>query len=308
MTLQNIPIQFVFFSIFLFWFWNPLFAKQIQFALVPDREDIIQYEIELWKSDVLDLEIPFRVLSNPGQINLFIPDGYEYFRIRAVAKRKVRGYWTELYEVNQFGKKKKTKETPMVKIPVKTDVLVPILTKEGNSELFLTTSQIVIVPVSIGKHFKIQYRINSGPWQKSTSPELNFLKDGSYRLEYKVTNELGVSDGMQVWEFKVDSTPPETSINFLHPTFQKNGKSFISNQNPIQIFAIDSGSGINSIRYRMTCNGAQSSDYMVWNETSWKEILSSCQKDLLLEFSAIDRLGNEEIPKKIYIQKSTKGE
>lgn len=281
----------------------PLVSKQIQFTLVPDRDDIIQYEIELWKTENLDQEIPFRVLSNPGPINLYIPDGYEFFRIRAVAKRKVRGYWTEMYLASQFGKTSKPKEKPVAKVLAKTDVLVPIPTKEGFSELFLTTSKIAIVPVTIGKNFRIKYRINGGPWQKGTSPQLNFEKDGSYRLEYQVTNELGVSDGMQVWEFKVDTTPPETSFQFLTPPFIRSGNSFISSKNPLHVLSTDTGSGTTTIRYRTSCKGAPFTEYYVWNDTSWSDIQKNCLGNLLLEFSAVDRLGNEEVPKQILFQK-----
>ncbi|MGV3666976.1 MAG: LBF_2017 N-terminal domain-containing protein [Leptospira bouyouniensis] len=284
-------------------FSNPLVSKQIQFSLVPDRDDIIQYEIELWKTENLEQEIPFRVLSNPGPINLFIPDGYEYFRIRAVAKRKVRGYWTELYQTGQFGKSVKTKEKPIAKVQAKTDVLVPIPTREGASEFYLTTNKIAIVPVTIGKNFRIKYRINGGPWQKDSSPQLNFEKDGSYRLEYQVTNELGVSDGMQVWEFKVDTTPPESSIRFLNPPFFQRGTSFISPKNPLQVFATDTGSGINTIRYRTSCKGAPFTEYYVWNDSSWADIQRNCLDNFRLEISAVDRLGNEEIPKQILFQK-----
>lgn len=283
-------------------------AKQIQFALVPDREDIMQYEIELWKTDELGGEIPFRVLANPGPISLFIPDGYEFFRIRAIAKRKVRGFWTELYQVASFGKKPKPVAKPIAKIPVKTDVLVPIESSEGKPELFLTTNQITIVPTSVDKKIRIQYRINGGPWQTTTSPLLRFSKDGHYRLEYKVTNEIGVSDGMQVWEFKVDSNPPVTSISFLEPPFQKNGTTFISSKNGLLLRSSDEGSGLSNIRYRTTCGTDQVSDYNVWLESSWKDILSGCEKNILLEISAVDRLGNEEVPKQIFIQTQKKAE
>ncbi|XDD44858.1 hypothetical protein AB3N60_08955 [Leptospira sp. WS39.C2] len=294
---------FLLFSFIWFVIPIPILSKQIQFSLVPDREDILQYEIELWKTENLDSEIPFRVLANPGPINLFIPEGYEHFRIRAVAKRKVRGYWTELYQVNTFGKKPKLVEKPIVKIPVKTDVLVPIQTKEGNSELFLTAKQVTIIPTTITKKYRIKYRINQGAWQTTTSPQFNFLKDGSYRLEYKVTNELGVSDGMQVWEFKVDSTPPETRVSFLNAPYLKNGISFISPSNGILLESKDEGSGLGSIRYRTSCDGNPISEYYLWNKTTWNEIRSNCPKTLLIEISATDRLGNEEVPKQIYIQK-----
>ncbi|MGJ4733579.1 LBF_2017 N-terminal domain-containing protein [Leptospira levettii] len=286
----------------------PLHAKQIQFSLVPDREDIIQYEIELWKSDELGEEIPFRVLANPGPIHLFIPDGYEFFRIRAVAKRKVRGFWTELYQVALFGKKPKPVAKPVEKIPVKTDVLVPIPTKEGKPELFLTTNQITIVPTLADKKIRIQYRINGSPWQTTTSPLLRFSKDGNYRLEYKVTNELGVSDGMQVWEFKVDTRPPVTSISFLSPSFQKNGITYISPKNGLLLRSSDEGSGLSNIRYRSSCGDEQVSEYQIWLETSWMEILSGCEKNIRLEISAVDRLGNEEVPKQIFIQSLKKDE
>ncbi|MCW7503998.1 LBF_2017 N-terminal domain-containing protein [Leptospira paudalimensis] len=281
-------------------------AKQVQFSLVPDREDIIQYEIELWKTEELGEEIPFRVLANPGPISLFIPDGYEFFRIRAIAKRKVRGFWTEMYKVALFGKKPKPITKPIAKIPVKTDVLVPIPTKDGKPELFLTTNQITIVPTSVEKKIRIQYRINGGPWQTTTSPLLNFSKDGNYRLEYKVTNELGISDGMQVWEFKVDTKPPFTTISFLDPPFQKKGTTFMSSKNGLLLHSSDEGSGLSNIRYRTSCGDDQVSDYNVWLESSWMEILSGCDKNILLEISAVDRLGNEEVPKQIIIQTQKK--
>ncbi|EOQ88399.1 hypothetical protein LEP1GSC202_3132 [Leptospira yanagawae serovar Saopaulo str. Sao Paulo = ATCC 700523] len=286
---------------------QPLFSKQIQFSLVPDRNDIIQYELELWKTENLEQEIPFRVLSNPGPINLYIPDGYEYFRIRAVAKRKVRGYWTELYAVDTFGKKPKPKETAIAKVPVKTDVLVPIQTKDGTSELFLTSKQITIVPVTITKHFKVRYRVNGSNWQTTHSPQLDFPKDGNYRLEYKVTNELGVSDGMQIWEFQVDQTPPESKLFFQSPPFTTQKASFISPKNRLIIQSKDLGSGIGSIRFRYRCDGGSLSEYLIWNEEIYQDIDSICPGDFQLQVSAIDRLGNEEIPKTIDFKRKSKG-
>lgn len=282
----------------------PLEAKQIQFNLVPEREDIIQYEIELWKTDDLELEIPFRVLSNPGPVNLFIPEGYEFFRIRAVAKRKVRGYWTELYNVSQFGKKTKPAEKPIAKIPAKTDILVPIANEKGNQDLYLTSNKIKISSISLGKKNQIRYRINGGIWQTSSSPELEFFKDGSYQLEYKVTNELGISDGMQLWDFKVDRTPPKTVITFPIPPFIQKEYSFIGPNYPIQLKTTDNGSGVSTIRYRTTCDENETTEYYLWNDSTWKEILSSCNKTILLEISAVDRLGNEESPKKIFIHRT----
>lgn len=297
---------FVCFVLLFIAFPTKLEAKQIQFSLVPDRDDIIQYEIELWKSDDLELEIPFRVLANPGPIQLFIPEGYEFFRIRAVAKRKVRGFWTDLYNVNSFGKKPKPVEKAIAKIPVKTDVLVPILTKDGSSELFLTSKQITIVPITITKHFKVGYRVNGGIWQTTTSPQMDFPKDGNYRLEYKVTNDLGVSDGMQIWEFKVDRTPPETKFWFQTPTFRKSETTYIAPNNHLIVEAKDSGSGISSIRYRYQCEGDQFTDYFVWKEETGKDLVFICPGNFQLELSSIDRLGNEETPKSIHFQKISK--
>ncbi|TGL99418.1 LBF_2017 N-terminal domain-containing protein [Leptospira jelokensis] len=306
MNVRLCKLKIVCLLCFSFGFSNSLISKQIQFTLVPDREDIIQYELELWKSDQMDSEIPFRVLSNPGPINLFIPDGYEYFRIRAVAKRKVRGYWTELYEVNSFGKKPKARETAVAKVPVKTDVLVPIQTKDGNSELFLTSKQITIVPTTITKQFKVRYRVNGGIWQTTQSPHMDFPKDGNYRLEYKVTNELGVSDGLQIWEFKVDQTPPESKLSFQNPPFSTKQTNFVSPNNRLVIQSNDLGSGIGSIRYRYVCDGGSFSEYLIWNEESNKELYSICPGNFRLEVSAIDRLGNEEIPKTIDFIRTSK--
>ncbi|MBM9589335.1 hypothetical protein JWG41_02680 [Leptospira sp. 201903075] len=285
-------------------------SKTIRFTLEPERDDIIQYEMELWKGTSFDLEIPFRVVSNPGKIQLHIPDGYEYFRIRAVAKRQVRGFWTDLFEVNSFGKSKPKEVTKAVPRKTdKTDVLVPIPTKEGTNHFFLTENKIQVRPLAKEKiKTSVRYRINHGPWKVTGVPELSFSKDGDYRLEYQVTNELGVSDSMQIWDFSVDNTPPNTELHFEPITHRNKGKYFISSRTALQVQSDDNGSGVDTIRFRSRCGTGVRSDWYLWDpKSSWTTLIQSCSKDLEVEISATDRLGNEEIPKIIRIQKPNPG-
>ncbi|XDD52599.1 hypothetical protein AB3N62_08825 [Leptospira sp. WS4.C2] len=289
----------------------PIFSdsKTIQLILEPEREDIIQYEFELWKGTSFDLEIPFRVVSNPGKIQLYIPNGYEYFRIRAVAKRQVRGFWTELFEVNSFGKNK-PKETAKIvsQKPMKTDVIIPIPTKDGSSHFYLTESKIQVKPVTKESlKSSVRYRLNGGPWKVTKIPELTFPKDGDYRLEYQVTNELGVSDSMQIWEFSVDNTPPNTDIFWEPQTHKNKGQIYISANTNLKLQAFDLGSGVDVIRFRSSCGTSSKSEWFLWEQNSWTELLKSCVKDLEVEISATDRLGNEEIPKKIRIKQPNQG-
>lgn len=286
----------------------PIFSdsKTIQLILEPEREDIIQYEFELWKGTSFDLEIPFRVVSNPGNIQLYIPNGYEYFRIRAVAKRQVRGFWTELFEVNSFGKNK-PKETAKVvsQKPIKTDVLIPLPTKDGTNHFFLTESKIQVKPVTKQSvKTSVRYRLNGGSWKLTEIPEFFFSKDGEYRLEFQVTNELGVSDSMQVWEFSVDNTPPNTELIWDPQTHKNKGQIYISTNTNLRLQSFDLGAGVDVIRFRSSCGTSSKSKWLLWEKNSWNELLKSCVKDLEIEISASDRLGNEEIPKKIRIKQT----
>ncbi|PJZ45306.1 LBF_2017 N-terminal domain-containing protein [Leptospira brenneri] len=285
----------------------PIFSesKTLKFTLDPDRDDIIQYEFELWKEPNLDLEIPFRVLSNPGKIQLFIPNGYEYFRIRAVAKRQVRGFWTDLYTVSSFGESKPKEPTKVLSRKSNTtDVIIPIRNDEGKNRFFLTENKIQVKPI-LTQPIKssVRYRLNGGPWKVTKEPELSFSKDGDYKLEYQVTNELGVSDTMQVWEFSVDNTPPNTELHWKESLYQKKSIQYLSPKNHLELLSKDTGSGLDSIRFRSTCGQNKQSEWYLWDsKTSWTGLINSCSNDLELEISATDRLGNEEVPKKIQIK------
>ncbi|EKJ85036.1 hypothetical protein CLV96_0403 [Leptospira meyeri] len=300
---------FVFFSI---GFFFPIFSesKTIKFTLEPEREDIIQYEFELWKAPNFDLEIPFRVLANPGKIQLHIPNGYEYFRIRAVAKRQVRGFWTELYAVNSFGKPKPKEPTKIIVTkPTTTNVLVPIQKGKGNNQFYLTENKIQVKPI-LSQPMKtfVRYRVNGGPWVVTKQPELTFSSDGNYKLEYQVTNELGVSDSMQVWEFSVDKTPPKTEFHWSSLPFRKSTHYFVGPKSNLELLSTDTGSGLDSIRFRSVCGKKSPTEWYLWeNQTSWANVIHSCLEDLDLEISAIDKLGNEEVPQKIKIIHTKKG-
>ncbi|EMY69601.1 LBF_2017 N-terminal domain-containing protein [Leptospira vanthielii] len=297
------------FILLLFGTTFPIFSesKTILLILEPERDDIIQYEFELWKGTSFDLEIPFRVVANPGKIQLYIPNGYEYFRIRAVAKRQVRGFWTELFEVNSFGKNRPKETTKFVsKKPMKTDVLIPIPTKDGSSHFYLTESKIQVKPVTKESlNSSVRYRLNRGPWKVTEIPEFSFSKDGDYRLEYQVTNELGISDSMQVWEFSVDNTPPNTELLWEPNTHINKGKIYISANTNLKLQSFDLGSGVDVIRFRSSCGTSPKSKWYLWDhKNSWNELVKSCVKDLEVEISATDRLGNEEIPKRILIKQT----
>ncbi|MCW7459376.1 hypothetical protein ND856_11745 [Leptospira bandrabouensis] len=313
---MNRVSQFRFYLILLWMtsigFVFPIFSesKTIKFTLEPERDDIIQYELELWKTPNLELEIPFRVLASPGKIQLYIPHGYEYFRIRAVAKRQVRGFWTELYAVNSFGKPKQKEPSKIIaRKPATTDVLVPIPNKEGTSHFYLTENKIQVKPIlSQPMKTSVRYRVNDGPWLVTRQPELTFLKDGNYKLEYQVTNELGISDSMQVWEFSVDNTPPTTEFSWQPPFYQKASLAFVGPTTKLKLNSVDVGSGLDVIRFRTTCGMNPSSEWYSWDhETSWTNVINSCSEDMDLEISATDQLGNEEIPKKITIKRTQKG-
>ncbi|TGK79632.1 hypothetical protein EHQ23_18750 [Leptospira bourretii] len=309
------------FRLFLFWspfllvslgFFFPVFSepKTIKFTLEPERDDIIQYEFELWKEPNFDLEIPFRVVASPGKIQLFIPNGYEYFRIRAVAKRQVRGFWTELYAVNSFGKSKPKEPTKIAeRKTATTDVLVPITNKEGTNHFYLTENKIHVRPIlSQPMKTSVRYRVNGGPWVVTKQPELTFVNDGNYKLEYQVTNELGISDSMQVWEFSVDKTPPKTEFHWQSPPFRKSSLSFVGPNSHLELLANDTGAGLDSIRFRTICGKNPPSAWYLWdNQTSWTNVIHSCSEDLDLEISATDKLGNEEVPQKIKILHTKKG-
>ncbi|EMY61006.1 LBF_2017 N-terminal domain-containing protein [Leptospira terpstrae] len=308
------PFEYYIFLFLLFGLSLPIYSdtKTIRFTLEPEREDIIQYEFELWKGRSFDLEIPFRVLSNPGKIQLYIPNGYEYFRIRAVAKRQVRGFWTDLYEVNSFGKTKQKESAKFVaKNQTKTDVIIPIATKEGRNHFFLTESKIQVKPITKETlRTSVRYRLNGGVWKITQVPEFTFSKDGDYKLEYQVTNELGISDSMQVSEFSVDNTPPNTEFLWEPQTYQNKGQKYISANSSLKLQSIDLGSGLDTIRYRSNCEGGQKTDWFLWDpKNSWPTLLQSCSKnkDWELEISATDRLGNEEIPKKIQFTQARQG-
>ncbi|MDF3818826.1 hypothetical protein P3G55_02880 [Leptospira sp. 96542] len=280
-------------------------GSEIKFNLFAKEADVIQFEIELWKTNDLNGEIPRVVLTNQGRVNLLVPSGYFYFRVRSIAKFQVRGYWSELFSVNGFGSEK-PKPTVAKKSESKTpqsNILIPIPDKSGNQNLFLTESKVRIAPITGSqKNIQYYYRYDKGPWIKMSNPELNFEKEGNYVLEYKSIDILGNEELPKQLTFGVDRTPPQTSVSMSgHQTDR-----FLSQNSKIKFETTDSGSGVKQTEFRNRCQTNEWSEWIILNSTEipWYENYKLCETHFELEVRSIDNVGNVETPIKTIFLKA----
>jgi hypothetical protein len=75
--------------------------------------------------------------------------------------------------------------------------------------------------------------------------------DGLREIEWYSVDRLGNSETPQIVTVYVDDTAPTTTILFGDPSSESEGTLFIEKTTDITLSAVDSGSGLNSIQYRI---------------------------------------------------------
>lgn len=285
--------------------------KTITFTLAPEP-GVVQFELELWKQQNFDTEIPLRVFKKPGKVELKIPNGYEYFRAAGVAKRQIRGFWSELMSVSSFGKKRNTeKQTPQLTTlqkPEETlDILVPIQTKTGEVKQYLTAKKIRIVPeVNSEKKVSYFYRVNSGVWTESLDPEIEINNEGFFNLEFKSIDILGNKEIPKKLFFYVDKTPPTTSVQKENLYLKPSSGYFVSSSNSIIINAIDNDSGVKATYYQPICENSKGDWILLENNyIKLSDLKKFCSTSMKIKLYSVDQVGNREDPIIIQVNSQT---
>lgn len=90
-------------------------------------------------------------------------------------------------------------------------------------------------------------RLDSGPWEVCTSPKTYAaLSDGVHLFDVRARNAIGQPDESPAsWQWRVDTTPPETQITSAPPTFSNSSNasfSFAANEQDVAFECqLDSG-------------------------------------------------------------------
>lgn len=139
---------------------------------------------------------------------------------------------------------------------------------------------------------KIFYKINDVIYEgEYNSPQFFSLpSEGEYNVEYWSVDLFGNGEKHNKNTYLVDNTPPFTIINVSIPKFGDMDRWVISSTT-FNLTANDNidGSGLNSIKYRIWCNGVWTS----WDEYTGNFTLAGEGKHYL-EYYSIDNVGNVE--------------
>lgn len=287
--------------------------QTLKFFLTNESRDekVIQYEIELWKEKSMQAEFPIKLLSKPGKVVLKVPSGYDYFRISAIAEKNIRGYWSDLYKVSEFGKPKpivkfegEISKPPIKESGINSDVLLPVPDQTGTLKPYLTSKKIIIKNESKLFDTIYTYRLNEGNWIESKTMEVEFQSDGFQVLEYGSTNILGNTEKKKRIEFFTDFTPPNTRYEITPNEFSTNNTIYTHPNAKLQLIAEDLGSGIKATYYQTECNGQNLSERKVIPETGLRfhDLKLDCGGSLKILFYSVDKVGNEESPKNLRIE------
>ncbi|MCZ8342998.1 MAG: hypothetical protein O9301_08205 [Leptospira sp.] len=305
----------VLFSFYFIFTFQLLYGNEqtLQFSLSSESKDekIIQYEIELWKEKSMEAEFPLKLLAKPGKVILKVPNGYQYFRISGIAERNIRGYWSSLYSISEFGKPKPVSKQSILEtkppknvLPENTGVLVPISDQNGNLKPYLTTKKITIKDQNQLYNTVYTYRLNGSSWIESKTLDVEFLSDGFQVLEYGSVNILGNREERKRLEFFTDYTPPTTRY-MIEPGGILIKKDFFTHPDAkINLIAEDSGSGVKTIYYQTECDGKNLSirEELPESGLTFNNLKQICDSSLKFIFYSVDQVGNEEKPKHVKIE------
>ena len=145
---------------------------------------------------------------------------------------------------------------------------------------------------------------------------ITFSNDSVHKIQYYCEDILGNSNGTRdnphEQIYKVDSTPPNTTKNYLGPYYvDENGSEYIDTASTIELTAEDGGEicavGVNKTYYRVTrinddycygvldCNNAIGMGNFIEYLNPFNIDEESCH---LIEYYSVDRLGNTETTKR----------
>ncbi|MDZ4727218.1 MAG: hypothetical protein SH817_13765 [Leptospira sp.] len=292
----------LFFHIFLISLQSEEIPFQMTLLLDEKNPIIKEYEIEFWnQSDLKNkVETPIQKTVPRGRVVITPPSNANFFRVRAVARLNIRGYWTELNPIKRYPLTPKTKDTTKFEVPkpiVITDTFITLKSENQKEVNYLVSPKILLRDSNESKkEITYVYRINEKPWQNIKNESLVFEKDGEYQLEFYGIDTLGNKEKLNRYNFHIDFTPPNTDYQIIGETFNTRDFKFISGNTFLKLNSIDIGSGIESTFYRFVCDLNTKSN---WKKYDTQIPISEttnygCKDKIYFEYYSVDRLGNTE--------------
>jgi hypothetical protein len=117
--------------------------------------------------------------------------------------------------------------------------------------------------------------------------------DGSREIQWYSVDLLGNNETVQTETVVVDDTPPTTTLVLGDPNFDRDGTLFIEKTTDITLSAVDGGSGLNSIQYRID------------DDLQWAQYVGPFNIETFGEhtiyFRSIDNLDNTESERQLEV-------
>jgi hypothetical protein len=295
--------SYVFFFLF---FLSDLFSQKFQFKIeIEENEENANFELEYLteKDSKLGEIVRFEGSKFKAETT---PKESPYFRVRRVGEHEAKGFWSSTYRIADFLKEEvveiKKPELPPV---VKNEDVFLELEKNGKTVLFLNGKTVSIQP-KVDSKIKIaetKYRLNNGKWLTYNQDSLKFEKDGEYQMDYYSIDLLGNREETQSVIFLVDNLPPKSKIQMPQFKHQTNERAYVSGSVDLEIESFDEVSGVDKIYYKLDCMNGKSSNFLNYeNPIQIQYISQYCNGDLIMEYYAVDKVGNQEIKKSILIK------
>ena len=267
---------------------------RLDFPPVPQAR---YYEIEWFTTDVSGEENPTPGLQERFDAPPFVKrvaSDLKFFRTRAIGAYDLPGAWSPILPVPVF-----------LDRVVKQDIFRTVQRSDGATEDYFTGDTIGLTATDDSGKATIYYSVNDSEFQVYTG-RIRFDQDGPYLLRYYAIDAAGNREAMRQARFLVDRHPPQTQVNFATALVENNGQIFTGPNNTIALEAADDGSGVAAIRYRIFKAGearAAFTDYSGPISLS-KDVLTGESATFAIEFYAIDRLGNREPARVLFIRQS----
>lgn len=244
--------------------------------------DIQWLRTETGDSDAGEGEVE-RINSPPVIRNL--PVEFEYFRIRSVDGRGVPGPWSPPGRIPEF---------------ISSRSLFRKIAVNGTDRLYFTGSNILLESHDAASGpAAVYWSINGSGFEPFTAA-VELPAENQIVLRFYSEDRAGNRENIRQMEFWTDRIAPETKVEFTSPTALINGRMFSSGKIVLRISPLDAGSGVE----KTFCKLIQNTEERVIEDCGKSNVEINIAADsVIFEYYSVDRLGNRENPKRIYLGK-----